>query len=190
MKQEIEIEFKNLLEKKEFHDLVEAFQLSDSFFSQTNHYFDTPSFLLKKHGCALRIRVKEAMYTLTLKQPHIVGLLETHESLTKEEAEQLLHSTCTLPNSIASLLENAQIPVAELRYLGSLTTNRAEITYKSGLLVLDHSIYAGQEDYEIEYEVKDEQIGKEEFLQLLQTYNIPTRQTDNKIKRFFNIMFK
>lgn len=186
MKQEIEIEFKNLLEKEEFYHLVEAFQLEENFISQTNHYFDTSSFLLKNNKSALRIREKGNTYTLTLKQPRAVGLLETHEALTKEEAQAIIESPSHLPKGISSILENMQIKASDLTFLGSLTTDRAEVSFKNGLLVLDHSTYLGQEDYEIEYEVSDEEIGKENFLHLLETHQIPVRKTENKIKRFFN----
>ncbi|WP_368895813.1 CYTH domain-containing protein, partial [Priestia megaterium] len=45
MKQEIEIEFKNIVTKEEFDRLRSHFQLTeDQFVSQENHYFDTPAF--------------------------------------------------------------------------------------------------------------------------------------------------
>ncbi len=190
MNHEIEIEFKNLLEKEEFYHLVDAFTQQNSFVSQTNYYFETPSFLLKKKKCALRIREKNHTYTLTLKRPHTVGLLESHESLTKEEAEAVLKSPNQLPDTFKSLLEDLQISVSDLTLLGSLTTNRTEIPYRGGLLVLDHSTYLGWEDYEVEYEVQDEQKGKEVFLELLQHHHIPVRKTKNKIQRFFDKSFE
>lgn len=59
MVQELEIEFKNLLTKEEFHRLADFFQLTEKDFAeQENYYFDTKYFALKKHGAALRIRKK------------------------------------------------------------------------------------------------------------------------------------
>lgn len=52
-----------------------------------NHYFETPNFSLKEAGSALRIRHKGETYTLTLKQPAEVGLLETHQVVTENEAK-------------------------------------------------------------------------------------------------------
>lgn len=186
MKQEIEIEFKNLLTKEEFNTLVSAFGLENSFITQINHYFDTPDFQLKDAHSALRIREKNNSFTMTLKQPNEVGLLETHEKLSEEIANKIMHANHQLPNSIINQLESLNIQVDALEYFGSLTTNRAEIPYKDGLLVLDHSIYHGTEDFEVEYEVSDEVTGHTNFLDLLKEHHIEVKKTDNKIKRFFN----
>lgn len=186
MKQEIEIEFKNLLRKEEFNNLVTTFHLENSFISQTNHYFDTPTFSLKDANSALRIREKNSTFTMTLKQPNDIGLLETHEKISEELANNIMISGYVFPESIITQLQTLQINVEELEYFGSLTTNRAEIPYKDGLLVLDHSTYHGVEDYEVEYEVADEEIGKQNFLSLLKENKIEIKKTDNKIKRFFN----
>lgn len=186
MKQEIEIEFKNLLTKEEFNKLVLAFQLESSFIKQVNHYFDTPNFSLKGVNSALRIREKNNKFTMTLKQPNEVGLLETHEDLTEDIAKQIMESNHELPASIINQLHSLQINATNLEYFGSLTTNRVEIPYKDGLLVLDHSIYHGTEDFEVEYEVSDELIGHENFLRLLKEHQIELKKTENKIKRFFN----
>ncbi|MBO9128638.1 CYTH domain-containing protein [Bacillus sp. 165] len=184
MKQEIEIELKNIVTKQEFETLVNAFNIH-SFSTQVNHYFETPSFSLKDKGAALRIRFKNDAYTLTLKQPAKVGLLETHQSLTKEDATRMIQTGKIVPGGILNLLHSLSVLPDELQYLGELTTNRAEIIYKGGILMFDHSFYFDTDDYELEYEVKDEQEGRKQFLELLQSHHIPVRHTENKIKRFF-----
>ncbi|RSD29420.1 CYTH domain-containing protein [Mesobacillus subterraneus] len=186
MSQNIEIEFKNMLTEDEFHLLIKHFNLEDTDFKkQVNHYFDTPSFSLKDYGAALRIREKGSKFEMTLKQPAFQGLLETNQDLASDVSREVL-STGTLPggevkNAVDSLIENAH----ELQYFGSLTTVRAELEYKGGLLVLDHSYYLNSEDYELEYEVTDEAEGSKAFSALLKVLNIPMRPTDNKIKRFY-----
>jgi uncharacterized protein YjbK len=82
-------------------------------------------------------------------------------------------------------LEQLNISLTDLEYFGSITTKRAEIPYKAGLLVLDHSLYLNTEDYEVEYEVVDFQRGQLTFKELLEQYNIPLRVTLNKIARFY-----
>ena len=84
MTQEIEIEFKNIVTEDEFSTLCQSFSIN-AFTKQVNHYFETPSFSLKEAGSALRIRHKGETYTLTLKQPAEVGLLETHQVVTEDE---------------------------------------------------------------------------------------------------------
>lgn len=184
MTQEIEIEFKNMVTEEEFQTLCNAFSIS-GFTKQVNHYFETPDFSLKAAGSALRIRHKNETYTLTLKQPAEIGLLETHQSLTAQEAQTIMETNKLLTGSVADQLHALQIPVSDLVYMGSLTTERAEIIFKGGTLVFDHSFYYNHDDYELEYEVQDEATGKEAFLALLNQYHIPIRKTKNKVQRFF-----
>ncbi|WP_129706273.1 CYTH domain-containing protein [Priestia megaterium] len=186
MKQEIEIEFKNIVTKEEFDRLRSHFQLTeDQFVSQENHYFDTPSFSLKDCGAALRIRSKKDKSVLTLKQPHQEGLLETHEALTNEQAKELLDGSAKIPSTIQQLITDLQVDSHALTYFGTLRTSRAEIPYKNGLLVLDHSFYLGAEDYELEYEVTDANEGAKCFEQLLTELDIKKKPTENKIRRFY-----
>lgn len=187
MSQELEIEFKNILEEDEYRQLLSAFSISeDKKVIQENFYFDTPDFSLKGVGAALRIREKKGIYTLTLKQPVERGLLETHQVLSKEEAEQMLNGGNIIEGEVVSILKGLSISTSDVRFFGSLKTKRAEVDYKNGLLVLDKSYYLNQTDFEVEYEVTDEVSGKIIFKELLQQYNIPIRKTDNKILRFYN----
>ncbi|MGM9927287.1 MAG: CYTH domain-containing protein [Bacillus sp. (in: firmicutes)] len=192
MKQEIEIEFKNLLTKDEFEQLKKHFSIkNEDFKHQVNYYFDTKEYSLKKHGAALRIREKNKQFVLTLKQPAAEGLLESHESLTEAAAQSMIANDEITPGSMTDLLQkDFSISPSELTCFGSLATSRAEIKYMGGLLVLDHSTYLNKEDFEIEYEVTDFQEGKMTFENLLKQLNISLRQTDNKIKRFYNEKFK
>lgn len=185
--QELEIEFKNLLTTAEFNRLNKGFQITSSAYTnQINHYFDTFDFQLKQVGSALRIREKQREYTLTLKQPHQNGLLETHEPITKQQATLIIEQQSCIFGEVAKSIEELGIDITNLNYLGYLETNRAEISYKNGTLVFDHSHYFNIDDYELEYEVMDREKGEKIFRQLLSEYQIPERDTLNKIQRFFN----
>jgi uncharacterized protein YjbK len=187
LSQEVEIEFKNLLTKEEYFSLLDYFKINESLFTfQENHYFDTNNFALKDRQSALRIRSKQGAYTLTLKTPLEEGLLETNQTLQKEEAEALLNDGIFPFGEVNDTLQSLGIPTKQLHYFGTLTTKRAEIEYKNGLLVFDASFYMNVEDYELEYEVKDYNAGQKRFLSLLEERNIPTRKTENKVKRFYN----
>lgn len=187
MVQELEIEFKNILTEVEYNNLLSAFSISpEQVHLQENFYFDTPSFSLKDSGCALRIREKNAGYTLTLKQPVEHGLLETHQTLSKEEAQSMLDGGILIEGQITDIIRDLSINPLEITYFGSLQTKRAEVQYKQGLLVLDASYYLNHQDFEVEYEVTDEKIGHARFLELLSTHSIPVRKTENKIRRFYN----
>ncbi|HET7579564.1 MAG TPA: CYTH domain-containing protein [Bacillales bacterium] len=187
MSQEIEIECKNMLTAQEFEQLCSHFEIGGSDFTrQHNHYFDTPEFMLKNKGCALRIREKNNRSTLTLKQPHPDGLLETHQPLTDAEAEEAKKGSKVPDGEVTDVLSSMNIPVSSLKLLGTLSTERAEFTYENGLLVLDHSYYLDTEDYELEYESPERAQGEKTFYGLLNTFGIEKRETDNKIRRFFN----
>lgn len=187
MSKEIEIEFKNLLTFNEFCTLKEAFQLKDADFAvQHNDYFDTPTFDLKEKGSALRIREKYDKLVLTLKQPGEIGLIETHQNLTADQAHQLLQHGELPHGDVLTELNRVNVEGNNMRHLGRLTTYRAELPYRDGLLVFDHSIYGQTEDYELEYEVNDLVQGQKIFLDLLKQYGIPERPTENKIKRLMN----
>ncbi|PLR97600.1 CYTH domain-containing protein [Bacillus sp. T33-2] len=191
MSQHIEIEFKNLLKKEEFSRLQTYFKLDGSKFKkQVNHYFDTSSFSLKNAGSALRIREKGNQYELTLKQPDETGLLETSQILSGQEASAALQHSVFPEGIIKDSLANMRVDTDSLVFFGSLTTLRAEKEYENGLIVLDHSYYLNKEDFELEYEVTDAIEGLSIFNNLLEELNIPKRETDNKIKRFYNEKYK
>ncbi|ANB55761.1 hypothetical protein GFC29_3646 [Anoxybacillus sp. B7M1] len=186
MKQEIEMEFKSLLTQEEFNRLKHSFFIrDDQFVYQENHYFDTPEFSLKGQGAALRIRVKNDTYTLTLKQTVEQGLLETHEALTKEKAQSILSNPAMMEGEMKSLLKDMGIAAEQLQHFGTLATHRAQVPYEGGMLVLDHSCYLQTEDYELEYEVNDWEQGKNSFEKLLASFRIPYRPSANKIKRLY-----
>jgi uncharacterized protein YjbK len=186
MSETIEIEFKNLLTKVEYENLLKTFNVKEKdIVMQSNHYFDTPEFDLKNLGSALRIREKRNNLELTLKQPAAVGLLETTQHLSVNEFQAAIQQQIFPKGIVQERLEQLKIAFNKIVYFGSLTTKRAELPYKVGLLVLDHSFYLKKEDYEIEYEVEDFQTGQLVFQELLKQYDIPIRKTQNKIARFY-----
>lgn len=183
--QEIEIEYKNLLTEAEFHYLLTAFPFPKQYQSQTNHYFETEDFRLKKHAAALRIREKNGIYQLTLKEPHPQGLIETHDSLTKQEASRWLQGEIIPKENIARQLERLSIGFHELQYYGQLTTERRELHHNDVLFVLDYSTFNGTSDYEFELEAPSEEVGLREFNALFIEHQITRKKTPSKIQRFF-----
>ena len=187
----IEIEFKNMVNREEFSSLIDFFNIrSEDFSEQENHYFDTPDFLLKAKGSALRIREKNGSFELTLKQPHPEGLLETNQNLTESEAAEMIRTGKIPAELIIRSIKELGIETDKLQYFGTLATKRAEKEYMKGLAVLDHSRYLNKEDFELEYEVDNRNEGELTFLNLLKQLNIPVRKTENKIKRFYNEKYR
>lgn len=192
MEKHVEIEFKNLLTKKEFEMIKNTLKFNEADFqSQINYYFDTPDFVLKQHKSALRIREKNDHFELTLKQPHPNGLLESNDILPKELAEKAINERHLnheeiKQHEILLSIRKIGIDLKDLILFGSLKTIRAEKEYKDGLLVLDNSYYLNKEDFELEYEVSDRTNGELIFQELLSQFQIPIRKTENKVKRLYN----
>lgn len=188
LNQEIEIEFKNLITKEEFNRIRTYLPFPSNGELQTNYYFETNQFTLKKNHSALRIREKNGMYTLTLKQPHKQGLLETHDPLSSEEAKKWMNNHQVSTCNVTKQLDEMNIDVNDLIYYGSLTTVRLECKDGDFIYVLDDSHYNNHSDYELEIEAPSYEAGLEVFNRLLKTLSIPKRETPNKIKRFFDTM--
>lgn len=180
----LEIEFKNMLTEQEYQQLLNKFSINEEqVWTQKNVYFDTPASQLKKLEAALRIRVKNSTYELTLKTKQAVGLLETNQMITKQDYQALKYDHILVKGPVYEALESLNVDLNQLQVITDLTTKRAEVPYKEGLLVLDKSFYSDVIDYELEYEVKDYEVGLNHFNELLASHHIPTRPTENKIKR-------
>jgi uncharacterized protein YjbK len=182
----VEIEFKNLLTREEYDQLIKHFQVEViQIKRQINHYFDTHSFSLKEMNIALRVRDKAGNFEMTLKQPAKIGLLETNQKLELVDAQRLLQTGILPEGEIKNKLCNLAIPVENIVYFGTLTTDRVEMDYQGGTLVFDHSSFLGVENFELEYEVSDPVAGENIFRQLLEKLEIPIRKTENKVARFY-----
>ena len=183
---EKEIEFKQLLDFQNYQKIKSTYFNEMAPFEQTNHYIDTPDLQIQSHKMALRIREKaDGSLEMTLKVPQTIGLneynYETHFVPTQGDIVPL----SVLPKDIQSILIDKQVNLEKLQVLGALTTLRFEKRLTSGLLVLDHSIYLGIEDYELEFEVSDYEKGKKEFNELLKLFNLWHEEPKNKVRRFF-----
>lgn len=190
MSQEIEIEFKNLITKEEFNKIHTIYPFPESPTTQTNFYFDTVDFSLKKNHSALRIREKKGEFYLTLKETIEEGILETHDTLSQDEMLQWKSNQPISKPNVVKQLHQLDIEINDLIYYGSLTTKRAEYYHDQLIYVLDESNYNGYSDYELEIEAPSFQKGQVAFNNLLKNLDIPKRETPNKIMRFFSTLSK
>lgn len=186
MSQQIEIEFKNLLTKAQYERLLVHFNIApEQLEHQENHYFDTPDFHLKHAQSGLRIRVLPHTIECTLKERTSENAhLETTEPLTADVAAQMIQGTIFTAPAVEARLNKLNVPIDALQLYGTLATNRVELPYKGGLLVLDQSFYLQTEDYEVEYETTNEQEGFAIFQAFLQEHGIEQCETPKKIARF------
>lgn len=181
-----EIEFKQLLSQSQYQSIYNKYFPEMQPFSQTNYYIDTEQFNLRSHKSALRIRVKDDYYEMTLKVPAEVGLMEynfeTH--VIPELNKELVAND--LPLEITEQLNKMNVDVNQLVILGALTTSRLEKEVQGNLLVLDKSDYLNYQDYELEYEVEDYDDGLIQFKMILEAFDIKHETPENKVQRFFN----
>jgi len=189
MRQEVEIEFKNLLTQEEYIKLRQAFFNNDSLpFTQENHYFDTKEYTLKEHQCALRIRIKNSHAEMTLKTPFEGHHTETTVDLKLSDARKMIdEGGFPLPEDIFNVLTEEDISVNRKVFkVAGLKTERLEAARPHSIIVLDKSFYSNQVDFELEVESDSKTAGKKLFTQILDDYSIPLRSTETKIARAFN----
>lgn len=185
MTQEIEIEYKNIITANEFNQLSAAYSFPKEGKKQYNYYFETADKKLGQHGCALRIREKANTLTVTLKEPHANGLLETHDTISKETSKSWINGNIIPQPNTHKQLKHIGVLPEDLSYVGCLETVRRETSYHGALLVLDKSKYNGRIDYELEIEAPEASLGNHLYDTILTEQHIPKRDTPNKIQRFF-----
>ncbi|MBQ3253426.1 MAG: CYTH domain-containing protein [Acholeplasmatales bacterium] len=172
-----EIEFKTFISEEDYNRLISEFGLDNNIFAQTNFYFDTDDLKLMNEKTVLRIRQKGNNFKLTKKTRAEVGADETHILISKDKALDLLQNgfnakVIGLPYFVTKIAE--------------LTTYRASVPFKDGTLFLDKSVYYGNVDYEIEYEVDDVKQGTKDFQLFMKQYNIEYKESIRKSKRAYD----
>lgn len=186
MSQNVEKEFKNLLNKEEYEALIVAFDLDETESTkQTNIYFDTPDFKLKGLNSGLRIRMYEDKGEITLKTPIQENeKLETNDDLTLDEAKTLVEAhLMKATGNVADKLKGLGIAPGDLVIIGQLSTIRYDFPGDKGTFFLDKSFYQDQMDYELEFESESLDEGALIFQNFLKLHDIKVRKAKQKIER-------
>ena len=158
MEKNLEIEYKMLLTEEVFHQLMNDF--TGYTYSQTNYYLT--SIELGALRYSLRIREKEGYYEMTLKTPAANGRMEHNLEITKEDLIMIQNGQMP-DNEITCLLKDKGFDLSLIKQSYSLTTIRRDVPFDSGMLSLDENHYNGITDYELEFEVNDEEAGLKQF---------------------------
>jgi len=145
----IEIESKVLLSKKDYEKVLEKVPFGPQVKVQDNYYLDTPDRQLKKYGMMLRLRKRDG-YKLTLKAPLAEGLLEKNQMLSQQEASDLITHDILPEGDIKVFLENLHFDPASMKVLAELTTHRREGVYGGNPVNVSENTYSGKTDYELE----------------------------------------
>src|SRR5699024_3621413 len=98
VEQNFEIEFKNLLTKDEYLELLDkefpddSIQRSKKAFYQENYYFDTLNKDLKKQNSALRVRVTDSSNEMTLNVPYQGFFMENNLHLSDNDTSEIMNN--------------------------------------------------------------------------------------------------
>lgn len=183
---ELEIEFKNMLSGQEYGRLEEKYFSSQKPVVQTNFYIDTPDLDMRKNRILLRIRDAEGVQMMTLKEPTEKGVMEYHGEVSGELNFDRDIRPGELPEIIREELARYDIDISQLKIYGALSTERRQVPYREGLLVLDRNTFLDEEDFELEYEVDNYDKGETRFLHVLEDAGIERRGEVTKSERFYN----
>lgn len=175
MNKNIEKEFKVLVDKEKFYELL-SFYPAISFKKQVNIYYDTQDHqILKNHG-AMRIRTKNT-HVFTFKKATSNGL-EEYECTVSENSVSALYI-----DEITFLLKSHNIS-GPFEQIANLTTYRGVLETEYAELCFDINEYNGITDYEIEYEYKKDHDGIKAFNDILAKINIEYKKNGlSKIER-------
>lgn len=175
VKKDIEYEARMLLKKKDFILLIQAYAVFDyKDLKILNLYYDTEDNILIPNGHLVRIRnTNDNEFELTLKISNPNGNIEHNVRLTKQQyLEYTKGKYLVLPEEISKELTDFVIPNNELILQCNLSTLRREIEANNYLIVLDHNLYNGIQDYNIELEAKDMNTAKEALKKICQHFSI------------------
>ncbi len=175
----LEVELKQLIDEDHFHRLLELFP-SYELLKQTNHYFQYED---PRVRIACRVRVLNNTYTLTFKQKHKLGVIESN--FTVSSCDETVFS---IPE-VQLFLYDQQLS-GQWHAIGSLETHRHLIQHTYGELCIDKNFYLSYMDYELEYEttLKQKKEATLEFLKLLEELNIDHQPAPSKFERFLKCL--
>jgi len=190
MTEEIEIEYKAMLTKKQFEFLLDRYAFPPTPQKQVNYYFETDQLSLKACHAALRIREKNNRYTVTLKQQKADHVLETHADIDQTTLLKWQKNDIVLPNQFKSIFKQLTIDQSDLKYKGYLTTERYSFEENKVIYCLDQSHYFDQVDYELEVEENTPRQANEVFHHIINDLQLTSIQSKTKIERFFHALHK
>ena len=146
----IEIEAKVLLSKKDYERLLANIPFNPQVKVQENYFLDSEDRELKKYGMLVRLRRREGRNKLTMKAPLSEGLLDKSQMLTDEETNALLENNIFPRGDILDFLEILHIDSSRFQILAELTTETYEGIYEGFEINISKNIYSGTVDYELE----------------------------------------
>lgn len=182
MKTNLEIEFKTLLDKQEYTRILTHFKHATCI-HQTNYYYQSSTLQNKK--IAARIRQIDQVFELTFKIKQEKGKLEVNFEVPSNSVEHFNRP------DVQQFLSDHNFS-SYWDYIGELHTTRYVVQEEYGELCIDHNIYLNREDYELEYEVKNDymNLAYHRFTEILNQFSIKNIKAKAKFHRFILNKFK
>ena len=168
----IEIEAKVLLSKKDYLKLLENIAFDEQIKVQKNFFLDSDDRVLKKYGMIVRLRQREGKNKFTMKAPLAEGLLDKSQTLTDQEAENLIKSNLFPRGDVADFLDVLHINPDNLHILAELTTERREGVYEGFDINISKNSYSGIVDYELECDSDSAMNSKNTLREICDQYHI------------------
>lgn len=174
----IEIEAKVLLKRADYEKLKKNLEFVPAVKIQSNYYLDSNDRILKKYGMVLRLRTREGNAKLTLKAPLSEGLLEKNQSMTLQEATDMIRNDKIPEGEISDFLQILHIDPSDLTILAELTTERREGVYDGTSINISKNTYGDTIDYEIECDSDSKAKSERTLKELLDKFKIPFKLND------------
>ncbi len=149
----IEIEAKVLISSEEYENIINTYAGKViAEYDQVNYYIDSDDFDLKNIGVGLRVRLKDGIYTLTLKAPMSEGLLEKNNSLTEVQFNALFKKGVLPECDIKEFVKMLGKDPETLKVQTVLITHRKEIMVEDENInfSIDKNKYNDLVDFELE----------------------------------------
>ncbi len=164
-----EQELKLLIQKDQAQDLLNRLPIQETR-HQVNTYYDTPNKALRQKLNAFRLReLPHGEVILTIKKPI--------NATTKYEYERVVQSnTLEELNEEEKAWANAHLEgiatVEDLQPLVRFETTRSICNQPEAEISIDHTVFANHDDYEIEYEYRQDHDGIQRFNEILKPLHL------------------
>ena len=176
-------EFKTLLTKEEYVKIMtknEAIRRD----LQTNYYFDTTRFSLKASDAILRVKRTPVKLTIILERKKGYVFQRIEEEISEEEFQAMKDEqtifNINVKNELVDLIKDQKI----VNFM-DFSTYRIYVPYKNTKFAVDKCEYCGTIDYELEFQTKNRDTGKQLFVQIIKDYEIEYKKSTVKLKRAY-----
>lgn len=172
----IELEAKALLSKKDYEKLLKNIAFDQHVKIQQNYYLDSEDRELKKYGIMIRLRRRDDRNKLTMKAPLGEGLLEKSQMLADKEAEALIQYNQFPRGEVSDFLDILHIDPSTFKILAELTTERRTSVYEGYDINISKNTYADVTDYELECDTDSAYNSKNEIKRICDRFSIEYKE--------------